>query len=90
MSLETAIEKMTSKPADRLSLKDRGRIETGMSADLVVFDPETIIDHSTFEEPHQLSEGVLHLFVRGEAVISGGRQTEARPGRVLRRGSSEN
>ena len=90
MSLETAIEKMTSKPADRLSLKDRGRIETGLVADLVVFDPEAIIDHSTFEEPHQLSEGVRHLLVRGEAVISGGRQTGARPGRVLRRGDWEN
>ena len=89
MSLETAIEKMTSKPADRLSLRDRGRIEVGLAADLVVFDPEAIIDHSTFEEPHQLSEGVLHLFVRGEAVISEGRQTGARPGRVLRRGSQD-
>ena len=89
MSLETAIEKMTSRPADRLNLKDRGRIETGLFADLVVFDPEKIIDHSTFERPHQLSEGVLHLLVRGEAVISEGRQTQARPGLVLRRGSSE-
>ena len=89
MSLETAIEKMTSRPADRLNLKDRGRIEIGLLADLVVFDPEKIIDHSTFEQPHQLSEGVLHLLVRGEAVISGARQTHARPGRVLRRGGMD-
>ena len=90
MSLETAIEKMTSMPADRLNLKDRGRVEVGLVADLVVFDPEAITDHSTFEKPHQLSEGVLHLLVRGEAVISGGRQTHARPGRVLRRGHADN
>ena len=90
MSLEAAIEKMTSMPADRLKLKDRGRVGVGLFADLVAFDPGAIIDRSTFEKPHQLSEGVLHLLVRGEAVISGGRQTQARPARVLRRGHADN
>ena len=80
MSLETAIEKMTSMPADRLNLKDRGRVGVGQFADLVAFDPGVIIDHSTFEKPHQLSEGVLHLLVRGEAVISGAR-ADPRPAR---------
>ena len=87
MSLETAIHKMTGMPAERLAMKDRGRIEEGLVADLAIFDPETIIDHSTFEKPHQLSDGVRYLLVNGEAVISDGLHTQARPGRVLRRGN---
>ena len=86
MSLETAVHKMTGMPAARLRLPDRGRVAEGAVADLVVFDPDSVIDHSTFEDPHQLSEGVRHVFVQGEAVISDGVHTGARPGRVLRRG----
>ena len=85
MSLETAILKMTGFPASRLGLRDRGRIAEGLKADLVVFDPETVIDNATFEEPQQYPEGIPHVFVNGEAVISDGRHTGARPGRVLRR-----
>jgi N-acyl-D-aspartate/D-glutamate deacylase len=86
ISLEVAVRKMTGMPAERLGMTDRGLVEEGLVADLVIFNPETIIDHSTFEKPHQLSEGVRHLLINGEAVISEGAHTAARPGRVLRRG----
>ena len=86
MSLETAVEKMSGMPAERLGLKDRGRVEEGLVADLAVFDPDTVIDRSTFEDPHQLAGGVPHVFVAGEPVVSDGAHTGARPGRVLRRG----
>ena len=86
ISLEVAVRKMTGMPAERLGMTDRGLVEAGLVADLVIFDPETIIDHSTFEKPHQLSDGVRHLLINGEAVISDGEHTAARPGRVLRRG----
>ena len=87
MSLETAVQKMSGLPAERLNLKDRGRVEEGLVADLAVFDPDTVIDKSTFEDPHQLAEGVPHVLVAGEPVVSNGNHTGARPGRVLRRGS---
>ena len=86
MSLETAVEKMSGMPAERLGLKDRGRVEKGLMADLAIFDPDTVIDRSTFEDPHQLAGGVPHVFVAGEPVVSDGAHTGARPGRVLRRG----
>ena len=86
MSLETAVEKMTGMPAERLCLKDRGRVEEGLVADLAIFDPDTVIDRSSFEDPHQLAGGVPHVFVAGEPVVSEGAHTGARPGRVLRRG----
>jgi N-acyl-D-aspartate/D-glutamate deacylase len=84
-TLEEAVRKMTSLPASRMSLKDRGRIAPGMKADLVLFNPETVIDRSTFEEPRKLSEGIELVVVNGEAVWSGGKPTGAKPGRVLRR-----
>ena len=86
MSLETAVQKMSGMPAERLGLKDRGRVEEGLAADLVVFNPDTVIDRSSFEDPHQLAGGVPHVFVAGEAVVSDGAHTGARPGSVLRRG----
>jgi N-acyl-D-aspartate/D-glutamate deacylase len=86
LSLEQAVHKMTAFPARRLGLRDRGRIAEGLVADIVIFNPETIIDRATFEEPHQLAEGVAHLFVAGAPVIVDGKHTGARPGRVLRRG----
>ena len=85
MSLETAVRKMTGMPAERLRLDDRGRVEEGLVADLTIFDPDEVIDRSTFEDPHQLAEGVHHVLVNGEAVISDGAHTGARSGRVLRR-----
>ncbi|HEU5183027.1 MAG TPA: D-aminoacylase [Gemmatimonadaceae bacterium] len=86
MSLEEAVRKMTSAVATRLSILDRGLLRPGMFADVVVFDPATIIDRATYEQPHQLSEGVRHVFVNGVAVVHDGRHTGATPGRALRKG----
>lgn len=85
ISLESAIEKMTGMPAKRLAMTDRGQVIEGLVADLVLFDPNVIVDRSTFEKPHQLSEGVQYLLVNGEQVISEGVHTQSRAGRVLRR-----
>ena len=87
MSLETAIQKMTQAPAERLRLSDRGRISEGLVADMAIFDPATVIDRATFENPHQLAAGIPHVLVRGEPVVLDGVHTQVRPGRVLRRGS---
>ncbi len=87
MSLEDAIRKMTGMPAERLHLKDRGLVKEGMVADLALFNPDEIIDRSTFDDPHQLSHGVIHVFVNGEAIVSNGVTTGALPGRVIRRSS---
>jgi N-acyl-D-amino-acid deacylase len=89
MPLHTAIHKMTRMPADRIGLRDRGRIEPGAIADIVVFDPDAVIDRATFEDPHQYAEGMVHVFVAGEAVLLNGKMTGARPGRVLRSASYE-
>jgi dihydroorotase/N-acyl-D-amino-acid deacylase len=84
LSLPTAIHKMSMMPAERINLGDRGRIQAGAMADVVVFDPGEIIDTATFEEPHQYALGVHHVFVNGEAVLVDKAMTGARPGRVLR------
>jgi N-acyl-D-amino-acid deacylase len=84
LPLEEAIRKMSSAVATRLSLQERGILRAGMYADVVVFDPATITDRATFESPHQLSEGVRHVFVNGIAVVRDGRHTGAKPGRVVR------
>ena len=81
--LEEAVRKMTSLPAKRVGLKDRGTIAPGMKADLVLFDPATVIDRSTFEEPRKLSEGIAMVFVNGEVVWAEGKSAGATPGRVL-------
>lgn len=88
LTLEEAVRKMTSLPADRLGLADRGRIEEGYVADIVIFDPATIEDRATFEEPHQYPVGIPFVLVAGVAVVDTGEFTEARPGRALRRGTS--
>ena len=82
-TLEEAVRKMTSLPASRMKLADRGRIAPGMKADLVLFDPATVIDRSTFAEPRKLSEGIVLTIVNGEAVWKDRKTTGARPGRVL-------
>jgi len=82
--LEDAIRKATSAVATRLSIPDRGLLAGGRFADIVVFDQLTIADRATFENPHQLSVGVQHLFVNGVAVIRDGRHTGATPGRIVR------
>ena len=84
LPLPVAIHKMTMMPADRINIGDRGRIEVGAFADIVVFDAEEIIDTATFEEPHQYALGVHHVFVNGEAVLLDKTMTGKRPGRVLR------
>jgi N-acyl-D-amino-acid deacylase len=82
--LEDAIRKMTSAVTTRLHIQDRGILREGMFADIVVFDPRTVADRATFDEPHQLSVGVLHVFVNGVAVVRNGEHTGALPGRALR------
>jgi N-acyl-D-amino-acid deacylase len=82
--LGEAIHRLTGLPAENLRLEDRGRLAAGYAADIVVFDPAEIRDHSTFEEPHQLATGVRHVFVNGTRVIRDGEHTGATPGRVVR------
>jgi N-acyl-D-aspartate/D-glutamate deacylase len=83
LSLESAVRKMTSFPAQRLGLQDRGLLREGMVADIAVFDPRTVGDRATFEQPHQYSVGVLYVLVDGQLVVERGAHTGARPGRVL-------
>lgn len=85
LTLEEAVRKMTSLAASRAGLRDRGIVRKGMKADLVVFDPATVRDVSTYEDPHHYSEGVSHVIVNGTAVLRDGAMTGALPGRVLRR-----
>jgi len=84
LTLEDAIRKMTWAVAQRLSIRDRGLLHEGMYADVVVFDPRTIIDRATYEQPHQLSVGMKHVFVNGVEVVLDGRATGAKPGMVVR------
>ena len=84
LRLEDAIRKMTSQPAARVHLDDRGILRPGMAADITVFDPATIRDLATFEQPAQYSIGVKYVLVNGRAVIFDGQITSERPGRALR------
>jgi dihydroorotase/N-acyl-D-amino-acid deacylase len=84
MGLEEAVRKATSAVATRLHLQDRGVLREGAFADVVVFDPETIVDRATYEDPHRLSVGVEHVFVNGVAVVRDGEHTGALPGRIVR------
>jgi len=84
LTLEDAVRKMTSAVAARLSLFDRGIIREGMYADLVLFDPSTVIDKATFEQPHQVSTGIIDVWVNGVQVLSDGKPTGARPGVAVR------
>ena len=83
LSLEEAVRKMTSLPANRMGLADRGIVRPGMLADLVAFDPDTVRDRATYQNPLQYSEGVPYVAVNGELVVDEGQITEARPGRPL-------
>ncbi len=85
LTLPEAIRKMTSLPAQRFKLKDRGLIRAGFKADLVVFDARSIIDRATFQQPQLTSEGVQRVFVNGVEVWSDGKVTGERPGQALRR-----
>jgi N-acyl-D-aspartate/D-glutamate deacylase len=83
LSLEEAVRKMTSLPASRMGLADRGILKPGMAADVVAFDPATVRDRSTYADPLHYSEGIPYVCVNGELVVDGGRITDARPGRPL-------
>jgi N-acyl-D-amino-acid deacylase len=82
--LQEAIRKLTTLPADRLKLRDRGLLRTGYFADVVVFDPERIRDSATYEKPEQFAEGMVHVFVNGVQVLRDGVHTGAKPGRFVR------
>ena len=83
LTLEDAIRKMSSYPAQRVGLPDRGVLREGMKADVVIFDPAAVRDLSTFEQPHQYAEGVSLVVVNGQVVFENGAITSARPGRIL-------
>jgi N-acyl-D-amino-acid deacylase len=83
-TLEEAVRKMSSAVATRLHIKDRGLLKEGFFADVVVFDPETVGDRATYDEPHQLSTGIEHVFVNGVEVVNRGRHTGAMPGVPVR------
>src|SRR6185503_1073201 len=84
LTLEDAVRKMTSAVAERLSIRDRGQLHEGFFADIMIFDPNTIIDRATYENPHQLSEGVKWVLVNGVSVVSEGRVTGEKPGKLVR------
>jgi N-acyl-D-amino-acid deacylase len=84
VSLEDAIRKMTSLPAQTFNLRDRGQIREGFAADIVIFDPATVTDKATFEQPHQYAEGFSTVIVNGEVVFDGSKMTGVRSGRALK------
>jgi N-acyl-D-amino-acid deacylase len=84
LPMEDAIRRLSAMPAEHLGLRRRGQLAVGFHADVVVFDPATVADKATFEEPHQLAVGMRHVFVNGVAVVKDGAQTGATPGRVVR------
>ena len=84
IALEEAIRKLTALPADTLRIADRGRLAVGKFADVVVFDPRTIADRATYEQPHQYAVGMRHVWVNGTQVLKNGEHTGATPGRVVR------
>ena len=84
LTLEDAVRRMTSLPAARAGLAERGVLKAGLYADVVVFDPATVCDRATFESPKQLAVGVRHVLVNGVPVLADGAVTGARPGRGLR------
>ena len=83
LRLEDAVRKMTSANAAKIHAFDRGLLRPGLAADVTIFDPQRIIDHATFEQPHQYATGVEYVIVNGAMVLDRGRHTHARPGRVL-------
>jgi len=84
LTLEDCIRKMTSLPAQRLGLQDRGLLREGLAADIVIFDPDTVIDKATFEAPRRYPEGILYVLVNGELVVADGQHTGTLPGRALK------
>jgi len=86
LSLEEAIRHMAALPAQKLGLKDRGELAKGKKADIVLFNPDTVIDRATFTDPYQYPEGIEYVLVNGEVVIERGEHTGVLPGRILSRG----
>src|SRR5579884_1037567 len=83
LTLEDAIRKMSGAVAARLHLQDRGLLRPGYYADIVLFDPATITDHATFQNPHQLSTGISDVWVNGTRVVKNGQHTGATPGQIV-------
>ena len=83
--VEAAVRKMTSLPADHMGMSERGVLSEGMIADIVVFDPETVVDRSTFQDPHQYPEGINFVIINGIVAVDDGVFSDVRAGRVLRR-----
>lgn len=84
LELPIAVKKMTSMPAEKLGLKERGIIKKGYFADITIFDPNTIIDKATFTKPHQTAEGIAYVFVNGRMTVERSKHTQTRAGKVLR------
>ena len=84
LTLEDALRRMTSLPASRFRIFDRGLLRPGMKADVAVFDPATVVDKADFARPHQYAEGFEYVLVNGVTVIEKGALTGARPGAALR------
>ncbi len=84
LTIEDAIRRMTSFPAQRLGLRDRGLLREKTWADIVIFNPDLVIDKATFENPHQFSEGIIHVIVNGVIVVENNKQSRKRPGKVLK------
>ena len=87
LSVPEAVRKMTGRPAEILGLVDRGFLREGYRADITIFDPATVADRATYEEPHRYPIGISTVIVNGTVVVDSGQHTGALPGRVLRRGS---
>jgi N-acyl-D-amino-acid deacylase len=86
VSLAEGVRKLTGLPAQRIGLKDRGLLHEGYAADVTVFDPDTVVDQATYEDPFHYSLGIAHVLVNGAFVVRDGKAQGARPGRMLRRG----
>src|SRR5438067_12499830 len=84
LTLEQAVHKMTGMPAARLGLTDYGCLRDGCTANITIFNPATVRDVGTYEDPHHYPEGIPYVIVNGVPVVDGGALTAARPGRVLR------
>jgi N-acyl-D-amino-acid deacylase len=85
LTLEETVHHLSGRPAARLKLDRRGLVREGFAADLVLFDPDTVRDEATFENPRQAAAGIHHVFVNGTPAIDGGQPTGTRAGRALRR-----
>jgi len=87
ITMEEAIRKMTSANASKIRVYDRGLLRPGFPADITVFDPKTVIDHATYDKPHQYATGIQYVAVNGTVVLDAGKHTGARPGTVITRGA---